>query len=154
MIVEEVGVARAGIPEDRLRRFVEVFMTTTNATEAARAAGYTGSSKVASESARKLLKRPDVQKMIEDARAAATKDAIATREERQAWWTRIMRGEPIPVVVKGKKKMAVPPLAERRKASELLGKSQGDFVHRVDVKVHGTVSIELPDNGREPSSDA
>lgn len=143
-------MARAGIPQDRLQKFVDVYMATTNATQAARACGYKGTPKVVSETARKLLRREDVQKMIEAARAETKTVSIATREERQEWWTRIMRGEPMPVTKDGKTKLVPPPLAERRRASELLGKSQGDFIKRVDVKVHGEVVITLPDNERAP----
>lgn len=66
-----------------------------------------------------LLKDPVVQAAIQ---AQALQPAIASREERQAWWTRLMRGQ-----------VAGATILERIKASELLGKSQGDFVQRVEV---------------------
>ncbi len=49
---------------------------------------------------------------------------VATREERQAYWTDVMRDETQPTVV-------------RLKAAELLGKSQCDFVdkHIIDANV-------------------
>jgi phage terminase small subunit len=155
-------VAAAGIPEQRLRTFVEVFTSTANASEAARAAGYRGSAKVVSESARKLLKRADVQAMIAQVNAVATAARAASREERQLFWTRVMTGEPIDVDIiipetgAVRKAKARPPLAARLKASELLGKSEGDFIKRVDVQHSGRVivNVELPDNGRgvtEPS---
>ena len=50
--------------------------------------------------------------------------AIADREERQAWWTAVMRGEP---------DGTAPTLSERLRASELLGRAQGDFVERREV---------------------
>jgi hypothetical protein len=53
----------------------------------------------------------------------AARPEVATREERQAFWTSVMRGE------EGAE------MSERLKASELLGKSQLDFKERVEVEV-------------------
>lgn len=146
-------MASKGIPRDRLETFVEVYMKTTNASEAARAAGYKGSPKVVSESARKLLRRKDVLEMIETARLVRKATNIATREERQQFWSSVMRGEDIETVnpVTGQPMQGPPPMAARMKASELLGKSEGDFIKRVEVNHGGQVVLvkaEIPDNGR------
>jgi hypothetical protein len=58
---------------------------------------------------------------LERLRESTTSQAIATREERQSFWTAMMRGEE-----PGEPK-------DRLKASELLGRSQGDFIDRVDA---------------------
>jgi antitoxin (DNA-binding transcriptional repressor) of toxin-antitoxin stability system len=136
---------------------VQAFTASGNAAEAARAAGYRGNPKVVSEVARKLLKRPDVQAMIEAIRTTKTATTIATREERQAWWSKIMRGEPITMTVEGKKVTRPAPLSVQMKASELLGKSEGDFVKRVEVNHGGKVTIvraRIPDNGRSKTTPA
>ena len=52
---------------------------------------------------------------------------IATRKERQSFWTRVMQGRPEP---DGK----VPRMMDRLKASELLGKSEADFTENVKVE--------------------
>ncbi len=66
------------------------------------------------------LINPAIQAAI-DERVAAD-PAVATREERQQFWTKIMNdtGED---------------MRDRLRASEILGKSQGDFVERREVKL-------------------
>lgn len=63
---------------------------------------------------------------------------IANVRERQMFWTDMLRNEDIQP-------------KDRLKASELLGKSQGDFLERHESAVHidGLVQIYLPANGRD-----
>ncbi len=102
---------------ERQRLFCEAFAENGgNALQAAKSAGY---SRPDPEGARQLGKARIVE-AIERLRTDKTTSAIATREERQAFWTAIMRGdEP------GEMK-------DRLKASELLGRSQGDFLDRIE----------------------
>jgi len=85
-----------------------------NATAAARAAGY------ASPDVKGplLLRKKKIQNAIEHRRARSNAGLIATRERRQQWWTEVMLDE--------RRKMA-----DRLKASELLAKSEGDFLERI-----------------------
>lgn len=65
---------------------------------------------------------------------------IATREERQHFWTSLMYDEGVEA-------------SQRNRASELLGKSQGDFIEQVEVRedVHYHISW---DSDEEPASPA
>lgn len=148
-------MAARTIPQEKLETFVDAYCETWNGAKAAREAGYTGSSKVLSESARKLLKRDDVKAMIAARFETKLAEKAATREERQRFWTTIMNGGEVAVSVttmdgRVVTRMQRPGVGARMKASELLGKSEGDFVKRVDVKHTGQVEIVviLPDNER------
>jgi phage terminase small subunit len=108
--------------------FVEAY--TGNATEAARVAGYRGGDAACAVMGSQLLRNPKVRAAI-DARQAPAKGArIASREERQAFWTATMEDRQLKYEV-------------RLKASELLGKSNADFTDRVQHE--GSVTINVID---------
>ena len=109
---------------ERQRRFVELFMGRArgNASEAARQAGYAEA--YAGRHAGKLLKNAAIKDAI--AARVATDPAVADRKERQAFWTVVMRGG---------EGYEDAPLAERIRASEILGKSQADFTERYEHTV-------------------
>lgn len=104
---------------DRRRTFVEQYLLSGNATKAAIAAGY--SKRTAYSQGNRLLKNAEVKLAIralqrtETAAVIAARVEIATRAERQAFWTKTQNDPTVP-------------LAIRLRASELLGKSQADFV--------------------------
>jgi len=101
---------------EKQRRFCEAFAANGgNATGAARDAGY---AKPDPEGAR-LLGNARIQAEIETMRKQKTDKAIASRQERQAFWTKIMRD-------------SREEMKDRLKASEILGKSHGDFVNRIE----------------------
>jgi phage terminase small subunit len=108
----------------RRQRFVEEYLANGgNALQAAKAAGYAHPDP---EGARLLGNA-----RIRDAIKALTKPdhdrRIATAEERRRFWSAVLRGE-------GTDGYGNPPKwADRLKASELLGKSSGDFIDRVDA---------------------
>lgn len=89
-----------------------------NATAAALAAGY--SPKTAYSQGQRLLKNVEVQAAIKAREAQRLAPTIATRQERQKFWTSVLRNE----------KEA---MKDRLKAAELLGKSEGDFLERVEM---------------------
>jgi phage terminase small subunit len=101
------------------RKFVEHFMATGNATQAAIAAGY--SRRSASQIAYQLLRKLQIQQAI--AQRTQRDPAVWTREQRQRFWT---------TVASGAGTFAKASLRDRLKASELLGRSQADFVERVE----------------------
>ena len=102
---------------ERQRRFCEAFVANGgNATEAARSAGYKHPDPQGSE----VLGSLRVQAAIERLRMEATSAAIMTRQERQAFWTLVARSKD-------------EDMKDRLKASELLGKSQGDFINRTEI---------------------
>ena len=106
------------------RRFVEAYLgeANGNGTQAAKIAGYSGDTHGLTVAGHKNLRKANVRNAIDE----RTKDdgSIASREERQAFLTRVMRTE------HGK-------MPERLKAVELLCKMHGDFIekHKVDMTV-------------------
>lgn len=98
------------------KRFIEFFEG--NATEAARAAGYKGGENVLCQVGRENLTKPHIRALIEEREHRKSSKKIATRSERQEFWTEVMTD-------------AKNDMKHRLKASELLGKSQADFVDRV-----------------------
>lgn len=111
---------------EKQRRFVEAFAANGgNGMDAARQAGY---SRPKQEGAR-VLENAGIQAAIERLRLSQTNAAIATREERQAFWTALLRGEE-PCEYR-----------DRLKASELLGKCQGDFLERRELSWPGGVPL-------------
>ena len=99
------------------QRFVEAY--NGNATRAAIEAGY--SERWAASNIDKLLKNTEIQAAIKGREQTRIDGFIATREERQRFWTRIMRDENADI-------------KDRLRASEVLGRSEGDFIERVEVK--------------------
>ena len=99
-----------------------------NATAAALAAGY--SPKTAYSQGQRLLKIVEVQEAIKAREAQRLALTIATRQERQEFWTSVLRNEE-------------EAMKNRLKAAELLGKSEGDFLERVEMDQ--TVSVNVFD---------
>ncbi len=115
------------------QRFVGAY--NGNATEAARKAGYRQPRQMGAEN----LSKPYIRDAVQ-ARESKTCDAlIATREQRQEFWTNIMDDDEME-------------MRDRLRASELLGKSQADFLDRHEHAVVDGVrfSIDL----RRPSERA
>lgn len=107
------------------QRFVDVY--DGNGTAAARAAGYSGDDNALAQAARALLRNTQIAAAIRERQNAQMRPHIATREERQAFWSQVLRD--------GEQSMS-----DRLRAAELLGKSEADFVQRVDHS--GTVTLE------------
>ena len=115
--------------------FVEAYAG--NATEAAIQAGY--SAKTAHSIGEENLRNPEIQKAIQSGQAQRSGVLIASREARQTFWTATM-GD------------AEQPMRDRLKASELLGRSEGDFLERVEHSGAVTTEVQvyrIPDNGRD-----
>lgn len=106
--------------------FVEAYAG--NATTAALAAGY--SKKTAAFIGAENLKKPQIQDAIKAREARRLAPTIATRQERQEFWTSVLRSED-------------EAMKDRLKAAELLGKSEGDFLERVEMDQ--TVSVNVFD---------
>ena len=96
----------------------------------AEAAGYVGTKHSQEVTAARLLKNAEVSAAIA-ARVASVsghvRKAIADRAARQAFWSGVMQDD-------------MADMAARLKASELLGRSERDFVDRVEHS--GQVSLE------------
>ena len=118
------GQQRPGDLSERERQFVEHFMASGNATKAAAQAGY--SKNTASQIGYRLLRKVQVQQAI--AERTERDPAVWTREDRQRFWTEVARGQG---------RYAKAALKDRLRASELLGKSQADFVDRHELTSGG-----------------
>jgi len=84
-----------------------------------------------------------IQAREEKENASGKNPLIADRQERQAFWSSVMRGDPQIIkieedqddegqVVK-KETKEVPVMANRLKAAELLGKSNADFIEKTEL---------------------
>ena len=101
----------------RQKRFIEVF--NGNVVESARLAGY--SEQYALKQAHITLGRNRIiQQAIQERERNRQEPLIATREERQRFWTGVMNDESAE-------------MQHRLKASELLGKSECDFSDRLQI---------------------
>lgn len=130
--------------DNRHRLFVEAY--TGDTVEAMQIAGYVGAPAFLRKTGDELLQQPIIREAIQQRSKyiQSTLKTIATREERQAFWTSIQRNEdPHYKPEVNDKGVTQPkgnlPLAMRLKASELLGKSETDFIERLDV--HHNLSI-------------
>lgn len=119
-------------PEDlplrpKQKVFVEAY--DGNATKAAKVAGYRCPAEMGYEN----LNKPHIKKAIEEREKDAQKKRIMTREERQIFWSDVVRGnvkEKILIPKIGKEIKFEPDLKTKLKASELLGRSQVDFTEK------------------------
>jgi phage terminase small subunit len=112
----------------RQRAFVEAYCG--NATEAALQAGY--SPKTAAFIGAENLKKPKIAAALKEREDKRLASLIATREERQRFWTSMMRDEDRKEV-------------DRLKASELLAKSEGDFLERREITGPNGAPIHPPE---------
>lgn len=94
-------------------KFVLAFAKGATATQAAKDAGY--SEAYADREACRLVEKPQIVAALADLTKQIARPTIATIKDRQEWWTKVIHD--------GEAK-----LADRLRASELLGKSQGDFI--------------------------
>ena len=97
------------------QRFVDLY--DGNATEAARKAGYKGNENALGVMGLKLLRNAKVKTAIQTREDKRAKPLIASREERQQFWTDGMRD------TNADRK-------DRQKDSELLGRSEADFTDK------------------------
>lgn len=98
------------------RRFVDAY--DGNATQAAIAAGY--SEKTAPFIGAENLKKPKILAEIKARDSIRSTPLIASRAERQQFWSSVMRDKE-------------QQMRDRLKAAELLGKSEADFVERQEI---------------------
>ncbi len=109
---------------ERERQFVECFMSSGNATKSARTVGY--SKKTASQIGYRLLRKVQIQRAI--AERTTNDPAVAQRQDRQAFWSSVMWGVG---------RFTTAALKDRLRASELLGRSHGDFIEKHDLTSGG-----------------
>ena len=132
------------VMNEKQRRFAEYYAANPNATEAARAAGY--SDRTARSQGQRLLTNADIQEYIKELQEEIAAERIATMTDVKIFWSDTMND-------KGLKR------SDRLKASELLAKSAGAFLHigkggEDDIIAYGEqdgedVVIYLPEMGKE-----
>ena len=108
----------------RQQAFVNAY--TGNAAEAARQAGY--SAKTAYSIGQELLNKPEIVDAIRGRAEEAQKPLIASREQRQRFWSEVMLDPS-------------QEMQHRLKAAELLGKSECDFSER--LQIDGSVEVTV-----------
>lgn len=139
---------------EKQKRFVEEYLRSGNASEAARNAGY--SAKTAGESAAQLLKNIKVQSAIDSRLKELESERVATTQEIQEYLTAVMRGELDEEVVvnvgvgkgytRADKIKAQVGAKDRTKAAELLAKVRGMFVNKSELEVTGNLPIVIKDD--------
>lgn len=102
----------------RKRAFCEAYLISGNATDAAREAGY--SPRSARSIGQRLLTFDDVREYLEQRNQEISAANTAQMEEVRQFWTATMRDENMKP-------------SDRLKASELLAKTYGAFLERVEV---------------------
>lgn len=124
------ALPRSEAVNERERRFVDAYTgpAAGNATAAAITAGY--SRKTARQTGSRLLTKAHIRAAIEAATATSANAAILTRQQRQEFWTRVANDPE-------------QEMKHRLKASELLGKSQGDFLERREHEHHHSGAVHL-----------
>ncbi len=90
-----------------------------NATDAARKAGYSGNDATLRQVGHENMMKPDIAAAIAARQEPARTARIATREQRQVFWSETMLDPEVP-------------LSDRLRASELLGKSEADFLTKIE----------------------
>ena len=118
------------------QRFIDLYEG--NATDAARKAGYKGNDVTLGQVGKENLQKPQIAEALRNRENERNTPLIADREERQAFWSGVFRGDNKQKIVVGKGEdqevVEIPPkMADRLKASELLGRSEADFIDRTEL---------------------
>lgn len=101
----------------RQRAFADAFRG--NASEAARAAGVSETN--AAAQGYRWMNTPHVKAEVERQMAQRSSAAVKTRDELQSFWSQMIDDTMLP-------------MRDRLRASELLGKSRGEFSDKLEVK--------------------
>lgn len=129
--------------------FVEAYMETSNGTESARRAGYTGTPEALAVTASRLLRDAKVAAAIAERQREPKARGEASRRELRQFWTGVMRGEVVTEIRKvddaGNETVTKVPseMRDRLKASEHLAKTRGMFIEKREHKHEGAVLNEL-----------
>lgn len=120
---------------ERQQRFVDFYIKTGNASEAARLAGY--SKRIANRIGTENLSKPVIKKAIEKRLKEMESQRVAEAQEVLEHLTSVVRGEMTEEVVtqSGKKFVVTVGERDKLKAAEMLLKVHGAFKDKLDVKV-------------------
>lgn len=142
---------------ERQSRFVDHYIATANASEAARKAGY--SERTARVIGQENLTKPAVQAAIKERLKEMESERVATTQEALEHLTAVLRGEVKETIVTPAGKKFVVPVREsdRLRAVENLLKVFGAYKDKMEVKMSGAdlfvstlekISIQLEDDKR------
>lgn len=133
------------------KRFVDEYIISGNATEAAIIAGY--SKKYANTNASKLLQNTTIKEHVNERLKYLEDKSIAKQEEVLKYLTAVMRGEnqSETVVIEAQENGTtrarrfgrLPEEKDRLKAAELLGKRYGTWTDKVDINGDMSLKIEV-----------
>lgn len=139
------------------RLFVEAY--DGDEVQAMRLAGYSGTNSYLKAQGEELLSLPLIQEAIKTRTKYSTKvkQVIMTREDRQALWSAIaMNQDPHRKPEFDSDRIEIPegniPLTIRLKATELLGKSEADFVDKVEMNVSNSLTDLITQSYKVPES--
>lgn len=142
----KVGTSR---PSQILNKKQKVFVEAYAGDEVAamQIAGYEGDPKYLKQKANQMLRQPKIIKAIQDRSRYLVNlgTAVSDRNERMMFWSSIMNNHD-PHYRKEVDANGIPipepniPVSTRLKASELIGKAEGDFVTQIDINHNVTIS--------------
>lgn len=120
--------------------FVDEYIISLNAADAARKAGY--SKRTANVIGAENLSKPYIKEAIDLRLHQIANEKIATADEVLSFLTKVMRGEEGDKieVEDGEISTSVAKIGDRIKSAELLGKRYGLFVDKKEVKAEASVS--------------
>lgn len=139
---------------ERQKRFVDNYIQSCNATDAAKKAGY--SPKNSMQVGCILLRNPKIQAAIATRLEQLESERIAKDKEVLEYITAVMRGETTDEVVmnigtgkgftKAEKVKAKVGAKERLKAAEMLAKVHGMFVTKGELEISGQLPVVIRDD--------
>lgn len=109
-------------------KFVECYKG--NAQEAAKEAGYGKTMKSSADSGSRLLKNPEVCRLIQERHEKAIRPLIATRQDREKFLTDVMND-------------TKSSMKDRLKALELLSKMSGDYTNKIELSGNLTTQQQV-----------
>ncbi len=133
MVTKELDPMDYGISSQKMWMFAQAMYnpasdTFDNGTESGRTAGYQGTDNTLAVRANKLIRNGKIIKAKAAIRAKTRVNSIATRSERQQFWTEMY---------KDSNKQP----SDRLRASELLGKSECDFIEKT-INLNADIPID------------
>lgn len=113
--------------------FADYYIQTGNATEAAIQAGY--SEKTAKQTGYEKLTKPYIQQYIEEKQKELESNRMADMTEVREFWTEAMRNPDNS-------------MKDRLKASEMIARTSGAFLDKVEMKTTGeqTITVTIMDD--------
>lgn len=110
------------------KKFIEAYEG--NATEAARIAGYKGNDATLAQVGYENMMNPEINSRVMKRQDLEIQRIVMNRLDRQILWTELARSSSVEV-------------KDRLKATELLGRSEGDFTEKLEVSVNLNLADRL-----------